>query len=103
MSFSKEPYPEEFYREIAFCTTSPLDRKRLIPGLSNSLTQISTDKKAYYHALCVLAGNGSVLLWQKFFKEMTALGVPQAAQKLYFERIIICCPCRNINNTISNY
>lgn len=88
MSFRPEIYDDDFYPRLAFTTVSDLSPEQLIPGLRQSLTRIPADKKTFYHAMCVLAGNGSVLLWQKFFGEMTQLGVPEAAARLYCERIL---------------
>lgn len=88
MSFPPELYPDEFYAKYAFVTTSGLEREDLIPGLPNALVTIPKEKKTFYHALCVLAGNGSVLLWRKFFAEMQTLGIPGAPARLYAERIL---------------
>jgi predicted short-subunit dehydrogenase-like oxidoreductase (DUF2520 family) len=87
MSFRPELYEDNFYSRLAFVTTSSLNRQDLIPGLTNSLSVIPSEKKAFYHAMCVLAGNGSVLLWQKFFSEMTSLGIPATAASAYADRI----------------
>ena len=87
MSFRAELYDDDFYSRLAFVTTSPKERGELMPGLKNSLSVIPAEKKAFYHAMCVLAGNGSVLLWQKFFAEMTALGIPTSAAATYADRV----------------
>ena len=87
MTFTHDLYPDDFYRQFAFVTTSTLGREILIPGLANPFFQIKPEHKTFYHALCVLAGNGSVLLWQKFFFEMKKLGLPQAVSGLYAQRI----------------
>ncbi|MFN7727951.1 MAG: DUF2520 domain-containing protein [Bdellovibrio sp.] len=87
MSFRPELYDDDFYSRLAFVTTSVKNGQDLMPGLKNSLSVIPSDKKAFYHAMCVLAGNGSVLLWQKFFSEMTSLGIPASAASAYADRI----------------
>jgi predicted short-subunit dehydrogenase-like oxidoreductase (DUF2520 family) len=87
MSFPETLYADSFYPRFAFVSTSDLPREELIPGLPNPLFYIPAAKKTYYHALCVLAGNGGVLLWQKFFAEMSALGIDPEPAKLYASRI----------------
>ena len=39
----------------------------LLPGLPNPSYRLDTKLKTNYHALCVMAGNFSCLLWQKLF------------------------------------
>lgn len=87
MSFRPSLYDDDFYSRLAFVTTSTLPREQLIPGLANPLSVIPPEKKAFYHAMCVLAGNGSVLLWQKFFREMQDLGLPPETARQYCERV----------------
>lgn len=36
----------------------------LMPGFSNPVHRIDPKQRAYYHALCAIAGNFSVLLWE---------------------------------------
>ena len=86
-SFSFESYPNDFYQSFAFVTTSPLSREELIGKLPNPFFQIPASQKILYHSLCVLAGNGSVLLWQKFFSEMQKLGLSKDVLGFYAERI----------------
>lgn len=87
MSFSTELYPKEFYGGLNFVTTSELHRDQLIPKITNPLHTIRKEEKAYYHAMCVLAGNGSVLLWQKFIFEMKQMGISHEASLQYCTRI----------------
>lgn len=89
MSFSHELYPDSFYLEdgFGFVTTSSLSKNRLIPGFPQNLSFIRPDQKAFYHSLCVLAGNCSVLLWQKFFDEMQKMNLPQDTLMSYFRQV----------------
>ncbi|EKD71772.1 MAG: hypothetical protein ACD_46C00103G0013, partial [uncultured bacterium] len=41
----------------------------LLPGLPNSHVRLHKSLKAKYHALCVMSGNFSCLLWQKLFSD----------------------------------
>lgn len=88
MSFSNELYSDDFYSRFAFVTTSPLPREDLIASLPNPFFRIEPEQKTFYHAMCVLAGNGSVLLWQKFLHEMRRLGISNEASTLYARRIV---------------
>jgi len=42
----------------------------LIPGLSNPSVFIEPERRSRYHALCVLAGNFTTLLWRKLLFEL---------------------------------
>ncbi len=88
MSFGPELYADSFYSTYAFVTTSQSSKETLIPGLANLFVRITSEQKVFYHALCVLAGNGSVLLWQKFFSEMKNLGIPFVVSSIYTRRIL---------------
>ena len=88
-SFAATLYPRELYERIPFV----LDRgapplSNLIPGLSNPAFYIDPASRARYHALCVLAGNFTTLLWRKFFFEMeTAFGIDRQHALPYLESI----------------
>ncbi len=64
-------YSVEKYKSIPFVLNenSPCFQQ-LLPGLANPSYKIKAKDRPYYHAMCVLANNFSVILWQKFFKEM---------------------------------
>ncbi len=68
MTFGPDLYAPEKYRDITFVVdeNAPED---ILPGLPNAQVRLSPDKKAKYHALCVMAGNFSCLLWQKLFAD----------------------------------
>lgn len=72
MTFSQQLYPAEFYATIPFILEAEGPSfNELFPQLSNPNFTISRDKKAYYHALCVMANNFTTLLWQKIFSEFS--------------------------------
>lgn len=70
-TFPSTLYPNEMYYQVPFILsqTSP-ELAALLPGLSNPSFKIPAAQKAYYHALCVLSNNFSVILWKKFFQEL---------------------------------
>jgi predicted short-subunit dehydrogenase-like oxidoreductase (DUF2520 family) len=88
MTFSHDLYDLEAYRSMAFVTEKdrePLED--LLPGLCNSSFAIESEQKGLYHALCVLSGNFSVILWEKAFRDFEEkLGIPRDALKPYLER-----------------
>ncbi|WP_440616831.1 DUF2520 domain-containing protein [Cysteiniphilum sp. 6C5] len=72
MTFPSQPYDFDFYQKILFVGEEKTPAfSTIFPQLTNPSIQIPQAKKAYYHALCVMANNFTTLLWQKFFNEMT--------------------------------
>lgn len=68
-TFGPQPYAPEIYSAIPFL----LDEggpslAELLPGLPNPSAAIPAGDKPLYHALCVVAGNFTTLLWQRFFQ-----------------------------------
>ncbi len=89
MSFGKELYSLEMYERVSFvCEESAIQFKDVFPTLKNPHYTIAGREKAFYHALCVLGGNFTVLLWQKLFSDLEKrLGIPAAAALPYLERV----------------
>lgn len=82
MTFGNDLYAPEKYREITFVTDKGApDFAKLLPGLPNVHAVLDPALKARYHALCVMAGNFSCILWQKLFEDFSRdLGLrPDAA------------------------
>ncbi len=70
MLFGEELYDHATYRRIPFVT----ERGRrsfpeLFPDLDNPHSEIDSELKGLYHALCTVGGNFSTLLWMKVFEE----------------------------------
>jgi predicted short-subunit dehydrogenase-like oxidoreductase (DUF2520 family) len=66
MTFSEALYPEDQYKTIPFIVEQDAPAfQELFPGLPNPHTRLEKKLKAKYHALCVLSGNFSCMLWQK--------------------------------------
>jgi predicted short-subunit dehydrogenase-like oxidoreductase (DUF2520 family) len=83
MTFGKNLYTLEKYRSIPFIADT---KENLLPGLPNQQFFLPPDKKALYHAYCVLAGNFSCLLWQKFFNGLGELNLPPEAGQPYLRQ-----------------
>lgn len=70
-SFSQDCFDLNFYQTVPFCIEAEgKPFAELLPGLPNPHFCIPRAHKALYHALCVMSGNFTVLLWQKFFAEL---------------------------------
>lgn len=93
MTFSDSLYDLATYRSIPFIIEK--DRgslAELLPGLANPSFAIDARDKAIYHALSAMAGNFTVLLWEKAFREFDErLGLPKAALIPYLRRV-----CENL-------
>jgi hypothetical protein len=87
MTFSESLYDLETYRKIPFVTTSTQSLADLLPGLPNQAFQIRPEQKPFYHALCVMSGNFTTLLWQKMAAEMKNLGLPPNIHQTYQSQI----------------
>lgn len=96
MSFAQTLYEPAFYRDIPVFVDrdgehpDPVAEFRaLFPGLPNPCFPLNSDDKAYYHALCALAGGFTAVLWRDFFAAMEArFGAPREALASYPRRIV---------------
>ena len=64
MTFANEPYDLQVYRSVPFMLEAGQVFEELFPDLSNPHFAINVEDKARYHAMCVMAGNFSQLLWK---------------------------------------
>jgi hypothetical protein len=96
MSFGTTLYEPGFYRDIPVFVDrnsahpEPIAEFRaLFPRLPNPCFPLKTEDKAYYHALCALAGGFTAVLWRDFFAAMDArFGAPREALAAYPRRIV---------------
>jgi len=77
------------YQKIPFILSEEApDLATLLPGLPNVAYRIPERLRPLYHALCVLSGNFTVILWQKIFKEFEErLQIPATVAQPYLEQI----------------
>jgi 2-dehydropantoate 2-reductase len=89
MTFGHDLYDRETYTAIPFVLDADgTPFHELFPDLPNPSFTIPVLDRPYYHALCVLAGNCSVLLWLKFFAELDhRWGIPASAGHPYLTQI----------------
>lgn len=88
MSFGPALYSLEEYQTIPFVidATAP-SFETLLPGLVNQSVRLAAEKKAKYHALCVLSGNFSCLLWQKIFADFEKeFNIPSSVVHPYLKK-----------------
>jgi hypothetical protein len=72
MTFNKDHlYSLAQYQAIPFIVDDDAPAfEALLPGLPNPHVRLKKSLKPKYHALCVLSGNFSCLLWQKLFSSL---------------------------------
>ena len=89
MTFGTELYEMEIYRSFPFvCESGEYSFSEIFPALPNPHFIIQTEQRKLYHALCVLAGNFSCLLWDKFFSDLESqFNIPRAAAQIYMNQI----------------
>ena len=87
MSFTKKLFTDSFYQSIHFVITGVDRLDTAMPGFKNSFSVIPANQKAFYHALCVMAGNFPQLLWNEIFKEAANLKIPAVAFETYLKTI----------------
>lgn len=85
MTFGQDLYDLEFYRHIPFVTEAGSSWPRPL-NLPNPLHHLPAEQKALYHAICVLSGNFTTLLWLKAQAEFQKLGLPPEILRSYAER-----------------
>ncbi len=88
MTFNDALYSFDHYQRIPFIIDhdSP-SFENLLPGLPNVHMRLDKSLKAKYHALCVLSGNFSCLLWQKLFTNLEQeFGMPADIAQLYLQQ-----------------
>jgi len=59
----------------------------LLPGLPNPHFEIAPAHKAHYHALCVMAGNFSQILWQAVVTRFGSVGLPAETLDPYLRQV----------------
>ena len=64
MTFANEPYDLQTYQSVPFVLETGQVFEELFPDLDNPHFAINVEDKARYHAMCVMAGNFSQLLWK---------------------------------------
>lgn len=89
MTFGAHVYDIDVYRRTPFILDAGgTPFHELLPGLPNPSFRIPATERPYYHALCVMAGNFSTMLWVKLFRELEGrLGIPAPAAYPYLAQV----------------
>jgi len=88
MTFADHLYGLDTYQSVPFVIEAGLDFDRLLPGLPNPHYAINIEDKARYHAMCVMAGNFSQLLWQGISDRFEQqFGLPATTLHPYLEQL----------------
>ncbi len=89
MTFGPELYDLETYRSIPFIEEEGRPGFRdVFPALHNPSWPLKSTLKPLYHALCVLGGNFSTLLWAKAFADFEhRLGLPPELLLPYLRQV----------------
>jgi predicted short-subunit dehydrogenase-like oxidoreductase (DUF2520 family) len=97
MTFAPGHYDLETYRRIPFvCDRQGPPFPVLFPRLANPCFAIDRRKKALYHALCVMGGNFSTLLWKKVVDTFAGeLDLPPEVLHPYMDRILENIKCHD--------
>lgn len=89
-TFNQSKYSLEQYQAIPFILDHDApDFEALFPQLPNLHVRLNKNQKAKYHALCVLSGNFSCMLWQKIFSEFeNSFKIPQTIAHPYLQQVM---------------
>ncbi|MGQ9643877.1 MAG: DUF2520 domain-containing protein [Ignavibacterium sp.] len=86
MTFSENLYDLDVYEKIPFITErNRKSFKELFPKLNNPSFEIDPDDKILYHAYCVMSGNFTTILWNKFFYFLESRKIPKTAAIEYLK------------------
>jgi predicted short-subunit dehydrogenase-like oxidoreductase (DUF2520 family) len=90
-TFAGELFDLATYRHIPFiCDREAPDFREVFPALINPAYRLRRADRPRYHALCVLAGNFTTLLWQKLAHDFERdLGLPFDAARPYLAQVAI--------------
>ncbi len=88
MTFGMKTYEPEIYEKIPFIGVHESEIfKKIFPELTNPYLKIKKEEQALYHSLCVLAGNGTTLLWDLVIQRLTGMGIDNQHLKPYLQKI----------------
>lgn len=89
MTFSTDLYTKNVYEQIPFIVDKGVENfSNFFPTLKNRTYQINEERKSFYHAMCVLSGNFTTVMWSALAKEMnTQLQLPHDILNLYLQKV----------------
>jgi predicted short-subunit dehydrogenase-like oxidoreductase (DUF2520 family) len=88
MTFADNLYALDTYLSVPFMVEAGHSFVDLFPGLSNPNFAIGVEEKARYHAMCVMAGNFSQVLWKGVSDRFEQqLGLPAESLHPYLQQL----------------
>ena len=87
MTFSHELYTLTEYSQVSFMVDNGHNFGELLPGLPNPHFSIAIEDKPRYHALCVMAGNFTQILWRAVSERFGAMGLPAQSLGPYLGQV----------------
>lgn len=87
MTFAAELYDKKIYGQIHFILTGCQNIQEALPNFNNSFSLLEADDKAFYHALCVIAGNFPQMLWSEVSAQFNQLNIPPEALSVYIQQV----------------
>lgn len=94
-TFSEQLYDLQTYEQMPFVLDAGQEISHLLPGLPNPSYHLNPDQKNLYHALCVMGGNFTVMLWEKVFDDFEVkLNLPRRVLSPYLGQI-----CANLSKS----
>ena len=90
MTFGPALFPLDRYQAIPFvCDAGGPGFREVFPTLPNPAYALAAEHKGLYHALCVLAGNLTPVLWERLLDTFeTRFGLPAAAAMPYLHEVV---------------
>jgi 2-dehydropantoate 2-reductase len=88
MTFGHELYALDQYQKIPFMVDQGHAFSSLLPGLNNPNFPVRLEDKPRYHALCVMAGNFSQILWQAASEGFAGMGLPPDTLAPYLQQVV---------------
>lgn len=95
MTFSGKVMPASEFEKVHLTISLPLDSSvisislnDLMPQAQNPWSLLPAEKKAFYHALCVLAGNFPQILWSEVQIQLRLLSIPDRAFFSYLDQTL---------------
>jgi predicted short-subunit dehydrogenase-like oxidoreductase (DUF2520 family) len=87
MTFTDALYDLPTYQTIPFIVDAAQVSNEILPMLTNRIYALDPAQKAYYHALCAMSGNFTVMLWEKVFSAFeTQLRLPKQVLLPYLQQ-----------------
>lgn len=92
MTFSHDLYGPYEYAHIPFVVEDSVELfQQIFPFLPNKVFAIKKDQKALYHAMCVIAGNFSTIIWSKVLEKFDEMELSSDILWPYLERVLKNC------------